>query len=73
MSALRWHNWNGADWHGDPEALVHVRFGDGQSDEHLPASSAMNLGLAGETSNWRWGSRPGHSGVVAYALSEVSA
>lgn len=64
-----WIPWNGRDWDGDPDALVHVRFYDGATDEHLPPSPARGLGLAGEPSNWRW-TRPNDLCVVAYRLAD---
>jgi hypothetical protein len=67
MATGDWINWNGRDWDGDPDQLVHVRFHDGVDDTHMPATPARNLGLAGEVSNWRWGcGRRNHCHVIAY-------
>ena len=65
---LKWIDWNGRDWDGDPARLVHVKFHDGADDTHLPPAPAGDLCKPGEASNWRW-TRPNYLCVVAYAVA----
>lgn len=64
-----WIDWHGGSWAGDPDQLVHVMFGDGENDAHLPPVPARYWGVDPlEPSNRRKG-YGGFATIIAYHVA----
>lgn len=73
MSNLVWKKWDGRIWDGNPDALVHVRFGDGADTDAAGVDPvvARHYGVDPKAaSNWVRGFGPRSLQIVEYAIVE---